>query len=142
MASEDLNSKLLMEVFNANIRGIQKALKDGADINYVNEFGSFALLLASDDDSYYKVAKFLIKKGADVNLTNSDGTSALMKACEYRYGTEAIIELLFKRGVHVNAVNSNGESVLITACYVAPSESIITTLLKHRAEINLQDNAG
>ena len=96
MASEDLARELLREVRNRNIKEIKKALKKGADINYVDESGNFALLLASDD-SYYKVAKFLIKKGADVNLTNSDGLTALMKACEKRYDTEAIVKLLLKK---------------------------------------------
>ena len=47
MASEDPNSKFLREVQNNNIEGIKKALKKGADINYVDSSGNFALLLAN-----------------------------------------------------------------------------------------------
>ena len=55
MASSHANSELLREVENNNISGIKKALKKGADINYVDKSGRFALWLASDD-SYYKVS--------------------------------------------------------------------------------------
>ena len=77
MASDDPNSKLLRAVQEKNIKEIKKALKKGADINYVDTTGNFALLLASY--VFYEVAKFLIKKGADVNLANKYGTTALMK---------------------------------------------------------------
>ena len=97
MASEDPNSKLLEEVQNNNIKGIKKALKEGADVNYVDESGNFALLLASNSDFNYEVAKFLIKKGANVNLANSNGETALMKSCEEQYNSSKGIETTNKK---------------------------------------------
>ena len=146
MASEDPNSKLLEEVQNNNIKGIKKALKEGADVNYVDESGNFALLLASNSDFNYEVAKFLIKKGANVNLANSNGETALMKSCEEQYNSSKVLKLLIKSGAHVNAVNKSGESALIIACHYLWFDHMLyktaSTLLKHRAEINMQDNDG
>ena len=143
MASEYSNKEFLREVQSKNIKGIKKALKKGADINYVDKSGRFALLLASDN-SYYKVAKFVIKKGANVNynLANSDGVTALMKTCERSFGTADIISLLIKKGARANAMNKNGESVLIRACCMGASDHAVITLLKQGADVNMQDNDG
>ena len=56
MASKDPNSKLLDKVDNLSISGVKQASKEGADINYVDELGNFALLLASDRDYKLKVS--------------------------------------------------------------------------------------
>ena len=45
MASEDPNFKLLEEVNNFSISGIKRALKEGADINYVDELGNLPYYL-------------------------------------------------------------------------------------------------
>ena len=140
MASEDPNSELLREVQDANIEGIKKALKKGANINYVDKSGRFALLISSSNDSfYYEVTKFLIKKLADVNLMNSDGVSAL-NACESKH-QQKTMKLLLRKGARVNAVNKSGETALIVACRRAASVSY-TNLLEQGAKINIQDNAG
>ena len=39
-------------------------------------------------------------------------------------------------------MDKNGESALFKACCVGASKDIISTLLDHGAEINMQDNKG
>ena len=70
-------------------------LKQGLDIDYIDQEGEFPLLLASWFGKL-KMVEFLLEQGATVDLVNFRGESALSKAIGV--GQTEVVSLLQKRG--------------------------------------------
>lgn len=66
-------------------------LKNGANINAVNNNGTTALNLAAQK-GYYRMVELFLKKGADVNISDNNGCTPLCAAT--KKGDKDIVELL------------------------------------------------
>ncbi len=79
--TNEKNRLLLAAAENANIKIIEKLIKNGADINAYGAYGNTALHL-SVIRSNLEIIDFLIKAGADINCRNSAGQTPLHLAAE------------------------------------------------------------
>lgn len=72
-----------------DISRIDQLLKEGADIDYQEEYYQYTPLIYAAYGGYPKIAAHLISKGAHVNITEKDGYNAYTMAKYYfdRYST-------------------------------------------------------
>lgn len=91
-----------------NIDIVSLLLKNGADVNALNEGGSTPLMLASMQ-GHVEIVKLLVKNGADVNLTNKDGFTASMHAISNSKSTNHnyIMNFLFENGADNSIADKN-----------------------------------
>ena len=124
-----------------NINKIKTAISNGTDINYQNEYGLTALMIACRNGKF-ESAEFLIQKGANIHLKTKQGTTAIMfifhALCNCQGGQTdfaRIIKLLLEKGADVESADAEGKTLLMIA---APLEhlEITSLLLKHHAKVN------
>ncbi|AGF85697.1 repeat protein [Moumouvirus goulette] len=126
------------------LRVIKLLLKNGANINAVDEYGNSALILACYQNDI-ELAELLINSGINVNIASFCGTTALIIAT-YKSGHDNnfnLIKLLLERGANINAINIYGRSALISACiYSNKCDNLktIKLLLEYWPDINLTNN--
>ena len=138
---------LLFHTRNGNISGMKKALKNGADVDFIDYDGqggseTFALKLAAASDNV-AVVKLLLDKGANVDLTGEDGQTALMTACEY--GNTKIAKLLLTKGAQAYLQDAQRKTALMYLCGEKVPESKFTKvakLLLSSESVNCVDNLG
>ena len=104
--------KLFMAILKEDVKGIEKALKDGVNIESLNQFKNTALSL-SCEYNLFEVAKLLIKKGANVNASN-EGFTPLMWAASLGY--LKLLKLLLKNAADPNAKCKNSNPVYVYSC--------------------------
>ncbi|HUS34688.1 MAG TPA: ankyrin repeat domain-containing protein, partial [Verrucomicrobiae bacterium] len=102
-----------VELFEAirknDLKKIQAAIKNGADINRVSPSGGTPLGWAvSDEPESEQLVDILLKAGADPNRSR-DGQTVLMRAA--RRGNLAVIKRLIEAGADVNTVYRSGEYI-------------------------------
>ena len=92
-----------------DIKGIERLLISGTDVNAVHSNGSTALDVAAFR-GHTEVAELLIRKGANVTIANADGNTALHTASVM--GNPEIVALLLDHGASDNAKNKLGKTPL------------------------------
>lgn len=125
---------------SASYESIVLLLKEGADVNAVNQVGGTPLLLASQTHENYQVVMALIRAGADPHTSTADGITPLMQAALYNKNPEVISKLL-SLGSYVNQVNDKSVSALMFSC-LEPSVEKVKLLLGAGADINAQSYRG
>lgn len=106
----DPNAQLFHAAGKGDVKGIEAALKAGADVNHTFELKVTALHMAvlSDSDSAVIV---LIKKGADVNARDANGRTPLMTVA--RDGGKAqLVIALQESGADQSIKDSDGKTAL------------------------------
>ena len=93
-------------------RGVEEALRHGANINARNDFGWTALYLAALHQ-HADVVEVLLRHGANVNARNYEGKTALHEAASW--GKANVAELLLKHGADPNARDKSGRTALDVA---------------------------
>lgn len=127
-----------MEVMYATIEGnmsrLEKALKNGADVNCKNEFDATPLMLAAWNarDNFVKV---LLKNGADINARTKDGETALIAVADY--GHKNIVDILLDNGADLNIEKDRGFSALYCAADRGHF-SIAKELIDYGADVNVK----
>ena len=154
---------VLLNIFYGDSQGryeiIEFLLKNGADINSVDNYGNTPLMnavmargiyIVYDSDEYketLKIAKALLKYGANVNLKNNYGDTALIKASES--GHYDAVKLLVENGAKINALNNRKETALMMAINRLGNKyqtkgfyKIVAFLLENGADVNLKNQYG
>jgi ankyrin repeat protein len=123
---------LFISIENNYIKGVEKVLKLGADINYKYKYGWTPLLFATMK-GHKDIVEFLIENGADINVKyGADGNTPLLFAtrCEYK----DIVEILLKNGADTNIKDDRGYTALMYASeYFYKDKEIIKLLKKYGA---------
>lgn len=91
---------------------IKFLLSRGADINFVDQYGTNPLILSLNDVSL-EIPKLLIENGADINCRNFRKMTPL---CHAAYlGNIDLVKLLLNYGAKIDYVHSDGYTPLIAA---------------------------
>ncbi|XP_065163184.1 ankyrin repeat domain-containing protein 50-like isoform X2 [Atheta coriaria] len=126
----------------ASLRGhlkiVQELLRNNADVNVVNEYGSTALMTASMK-GHHDVVQELIKNNEDVNVVGKNGNTALMRASIE--GHLDIVQELIKNNADINVVDRDGNTALMRASMQGHLK-IVQELIKNNADVNIVDRDG
>ncbi|KAI9041198.1 ankyrin repeat domain-containing protein [Aspergillus affinis] len=110
--NEKANEDLLNAARNGESKGVESALREGADIESRSGIGETALHLASRC-GHYDVVKYLLDKGANVQIKDHDGWTPLYGAVFGNY--ENIARLLIGSGSDVDSSTNYGARSLMMA---------------------------
>jgi len=122
-----------------NFNCVDLLIKNGADVNKIDNDGYTALLRASNY-GFSEYIELLIKNGALINQTNNYGDTPIILACSKKNNFN-FINLLIKNGADVNKVNEHGDTALIKACY-HNNPDYIELLISNRDLINKPNKLG
>jgi len=154
-------SKLLQQeviTMDCQVRNIKQLLNKGADINYQDESGFTALMLAVDRQND-RVAEYLLNQGADPRLPNKDHEIAselvsrnsplyeILKGYEFLYATVSgdlpQLEILQRAGVDINFQGLGGYTPLLIAVEQAHAQLVEYLLLQGaRTDLTRKDGLG
>ena len=148
---KDWNNLLLRACELDDNMAIDLAIKNGANVNYANNFKQTPIMFSLKNASIVTVKK-LIDLGADISKVDSNGNSTYMYALgmEYKLAKEEYLQkertecvkcISSKHIANVNAQNSAGVSPLHLACRLGFNEAIECLLLEG-ANPNLFDMKG
>ena len=103
-----------------DVRGVEAALADGADVNSRDAVGITPLMCAArghrpdianpTPTDHPEVVELLLERGADVNAKTDSGFVALFGAA--RYGHDKVAKVLIDHGADVNAKDKAGMTAL------------------------------
>ena len=136
--AERRKPSLVKAAARGDIKGVEKLLAGGADVNVKSEEGDSPLHMAAAG-GHMKLAEFLADRGADVESKDGKGNTPLLEAVDK--GHKDIAELLISRGADVNAKNNNGGNVLQSSAICGDKEMVVM-LVEKGADVNIRDNNG
>ena len=84
------------------------------DINYQNEKGNIALMLASEGGQYCVVKLLLLHKDLNIDIQNKYGWIALMFASCYK--NHQVVELLLSKNPDINIQDNDGVTASFDIC--------------------------
>lgn len=114
-------------------------IKRGANPNIQDKDGNTALYWACIK-GYDNIVQYLLSHGADPTIPNNVGESPLY--CAVAVSEPSIVSLLLLSFSNiVNQATLEGETPLHASC-VTCNDAVVSTLLKHGAHLNVQDNEG
>jgi ankyrin repeat protein len=116
--------------------GVERLLRQGADVNARDEHGTSALMLATVVADL-RLVQTLIDHGADVNAKNQAGATALMWAV----GDGDKVKALLARGADVNSRADSGRTPLLIAVG-DPDGAEIVKLLSNKGADALYSHRG
>lgn len=122
----------------ADIEGVRRLLRDGADPNAPNTLGWTALMIAAANQ-HLDCVRLLLEAGADPNTSNLLGRNALMFAA--RYGNIDIVRELLAHGADPNQNRGHDFSAL-SAAAMENHRAIVELLLESGADPTLRDSDG
>lgn len=102
------HSSIVNNEYNNYVKGIERLLELGADVNFCNEYGVSALHMAAryaTDD----IVRLLISYGAKINITDKRGWTPLLIASSRKAGLD-IVKLLLSNGADPKLINIYGKS--------------------------------
>ena len=140
MMAEEFSSEMHAFAANGNVPSLALKIRDGCDINGVDESGR-TLLMYSLKFGMMECSKWIIARGADVNVATAEGVTALHYAAHD--GTNADIKLLLDSGADHRIVDRELRTALHWAMYNT-SPHVLRTLIaiSSAAEINAADCTG
>lgn len=94
---------------------LDKLIKEGLDVNGLDEQGSSLLQIAIDNKQFNTV-KYLLKKGADPNKCGEEQKPPLIDLA-YHSGDLECAKMLISAGADVNAKDPYGQTALYSAAY-------------------------
>ncbi|MGB6064909.1 MAG: ankyrin repeat domain-containing protein [Desulfomonilaceae bacterium] len=116
---------------------VNKALKEGVDVNGRDYTGNTALCVATEF-GHTDIVKVLLKHGATPDATSVGGSTPLMFAASN--GILEAAELLISGGANVNFIDRKGETALMRASADGHLE-IARLLISKGAKIDVADQA-
>ncbi|MBO7244289.1 MAG: ankyrin repeat domain-containing protein [Alphaproteobacteria bacterium] len=134
MNKDNLNKTLIIAAQMGNLKAIQQAMDDGADINFQGEDGQTALMRAILNQKE-KVFYWLLENKADVNLFDKSGKTALMFA--YQQGLSNFAHQLIEMGAKEEMKDHQGHTA--KEYELEEGEGVVMVQPKKEVEVDLQD---
>ncbi len=152
--SRKIDIDLLGGVINGDLTEVQKAIDNGANVNFQTKGGwtsiqgetPLMVIIRIERESkrvYTEIVRLLLNHGANPNLQNKNGETALMNACQRPFNGEEVefVKLLLDNGADPNLKTKTGSTALIDASGHTTSGKkfeIIKLLLDHGADPNVR----
>lgn len=114
------------------VEDLQFLLDHGAEVNAQSDFGSTALVYASEV-GFIQITRILLDNGAAMDTQNLGSMTALAVASAQ--GNVEIVRLLLDRGASISS--PNGSKALVTACSFGRYE-IVQILLNRGVDVNAE----
>jgi len=109
-----VNGQAILNAVEKNdLLAVEKALKNGADVNTTDK-AQRSLLLIATNNQQTELAILLVKHGADVNQQADNKDSPFLYAGTS--GQTALVQLFIKNGARFDIFNRYDGSALIPAC--------------------------
>uniref|UniRef100_A0A914D403 Uncharacterized protein n=1 Tax=Acrobeloides nanus TaxID=290746 RepID=A0A914D403_9BILA len=135
-------TSLMIAASSQNINIVLYLLGQGADPNRKDKIDKTALHYAASnlyDNTLF--AELLLKHGADIEIQDKDGWTSLMEAVLYK--RISIVRYLLEQGSDPNRKDNRDKTALHHAALnLKDNKLIVELLLKHGADINIQDKDG
>lgn len=132
-----LDQQLIRAAARADVVVLRQRIKDGAQVNAVDEWGNTALLLAAREGDL-ETARALLRAGADVNGRAGPFTPLGQAALR---GHSHMVRLLLRGGAQVDATGLNEHTPLMNAVKLNHPE-VVSLLLKAGANPQVKDRTG
>lgn len=131
------------EQLQQQIEVTQFLIKQGIDVNGVDDFGNSALVYAVGNQADNAFILSLIQAGADVNLANQALETPLWIAVRQQRAPE-ILQLLLENGADPNAKDLRGESPLWYLLHNKneTNAEIVKILIEGGADVNAPSQSG
>jgi len=123
------NNDMLKAIRSSNIENLHKALKSGADVNWLNKKGETPLIVAGYYDNV-EIVKALLNAGANINAQSNEGSTVLMNA-SYS-GNLDVVKILIKNGANVNIMKNGSDYTALLYALENNHISIVKILLKQK----------
>lgn len=141
---EELNNELLSAAKEGKIEAVQRAIKNGADVNAKITEGvlkGYTALMFASHKGRMDIVKLLIKNNADINVTTESGDSALFMAITEEQAEVA--QFLLQKGADPHLRYIHGETPLMVAVNAEEAmPEVIQLLLECGVETEIKDNTG
>ncbi|WP_191014713.1 ankyrin repeat domain-containing protein [Treponema zioleckii] len=124
---------LMKAVLEGDIPAIENILKNGANINALDDDGWSALMYAARYQNDYKVTELLLKNNADFYIKNKYGISALTLAAGYLQNPK-IVSLLLEKYERTNREVRNS---FIFAISQEVSEAVLEEFYKKLGSVDI-----
>ncbi len=95
---ERLNNQLSKASENGDLKGVKKALDEGAEVDTGDDFKSTPLMIAAQK-GHKKIVELLLEAGAEVDLKDAGGYNAIVLASSN--GETEIVKLLVDNGADI-----------------------------------------
>ena len=132
-----LDQQLIRAASQADVGAVREAIKDGAQVNAVDEQGNTALLVAAREGDL-ETARTLLRAGADVDGRAGPLTPLGQAALR---GHSHMVRLLLRAGAQVDATGLNEHTPLMNAVKLNHPE-VVSLLLKAGANTQVKDRTG
>ncbi len=135
--AEDINMLFSAAVQAGNPQKVEKALQQGADVNFIEE--EWPLFITSVTAGDTGVVSVFLKHGVNTELKGPDGKTALMHALALK--NSQISNMLIKAGADLEAVDPAGKNIMM---YAAEGNDlkVLKMLLDKGFDRNQRSNAG
>lgn len=131
-----------------------KLIKEGANVNAVNQKGRTPLYSTQWSDKHFDMVVLLLNQGADPNIMPRKGSEPLLQRVirqrenkQHRIRPydlvhkEKMIELLLDHGAEINAQNSSGDTALHKLVYLGQTATIdLTKIINFMAKEGINVN--
>ena len=125
----------------ADLAGISRCLKAGANANVRNKYGQTPLHRAAAHSKIPTVVTALVKAGANVNARDTDGWTPLHIAARENQ-TFTVVKALLRAGARPNARDKKGNTPLYLSVRNNKNPATLTTLLRAGADPNARNQQG
>lgn len=130
----------LMEATRNELISMMNVLvENGANINFQNNMGKTALMLAASMGKLPPVQE-LRRLGAFYEVRDGNGSTALHWACLSK--NPQLVDWMLHDGADVSVTNDLGRTPLMMLASVEDRYDIANVLLRHGAKMNVEDNQG
>ncbi len=122
-----------------DLQTLEKLLKEGADVNFADENGSTALMLASFNGRT-AIVELLIKSGAEVNLADLNNRTALIYASSGPFAET--VEVLLKNDAQPNLFDNVEKWTALMFAAAEGNTEVVKVLLENGASKEMTDIDG
>ncbi len=135
----DGNTALMFAVKSGKSEVVDYLLKNGANVNYINNFGVSPLHLAVRKNAL-NLVDHLLRYGADINIEDKYNQTPLFDAIQEN--NAQMIRFLIDNNAYIDMQNQEGRTPLMVASFKRERQEALCELLKFGANVNATDFNG